>query len=89
MLADITGRTIETIDNSQEVGAIGTALAVAAGLIGEDVLELSRRLVKANRAYVPDPRNKEIYDRNYSVFNKLYKDNASNFWALNLNKGVQ
>ena len=36
-----------------------------------------------------NPRNKEIYDRNYSVFNKLYKDNASNFWALNLNKGVQ
>ncbi len=29
------------------------------------------------------PRNKEIYERNYSVFKKLYKDNADNFKALN------
>ena len=83
MLADITGRTIETIDNTQSVGAIGAALTVAAGVTGVDVLELSHRLVKANRAYAPDPRNKEIYERNYSVFKKLYKDNASNFRALN------
>jgi len=40
MLADITGRTIETVNNTQEVGAIGTALVVAAGLKGVDVLEL-------------------------------------------------
>jgi xylulokinase len=83
MLADITGRTIETIDNTQSVGAIGAALTVAAGVTGVDVLELSHRLVKANRAYAPAPRNKEIYERNYSVFKKLYKDNASNFRALN------
>ena len=83
MLADITGRTIETIDNTQSVGAIGAALTVAAGVTGVDVLELSHRLVKANRVYAPDPRNKEIYERNYSVFKKLYKDNASNFRALN------
>jgi len=25
------------------------------------------------------PRNKEIYERNYSVFKKLYKGNADNF----------
>ena len=41
-LADITGRTIETVDNTREVGAIGTALVVAAGVKGEDVLALSR-----------------------------------------------
>lgn len=46
MLADITGRTIETVDHSQEVGAIGTALVVAAGIKGVDVLEFSRQLVK-------------------------------------------
>ncbi|MBR4473067.1 MAG: FGGY-family carbohydrate kinase [Oscillospiraceae bacterium] len=83
MLADITGRTIETIDNPQSVGAIGAALTVAAGVKGVDVLELSRQLVKANHAYIPNPENKEIYDRNYSVFKKLYKSNASYFRALN------
>lgn len=83
MLADITGRTIETVDNSQEVGAIGTALVVAAGIRGVDVLELSRQLVKANHAYIPNPENKDIYERNYRVFKKLYKANAKFFKEIN------
>lgn len=86
ILADITGRTIETVDNTQEVGAIGTALVVAAGIKGEDVLALSRRLVKANHIYTPNPENKEIYERNYSVFKKLYSSNASNFKIINGDK---
>ena len=83
MLSDITGRTVETVSNTQEAGAVGTALVVAAGIKGEDVLELSRRLVKANRAYIPDPRNREVYERNYKVFRRLYKANASSFRELN------
>ena len=83
MLADITGRTIETINNAQEAGAIGAALVVAAGIKGEDVLELSRRLVKANHTYTPDPDNKEVYERNFKVFKNLYKSNAANFKQLN------
>ena len=83
MLADITGRTIETVNNSQEVGAVGTALVVAAGLKGVDVLELSRQLVKTNHSYAPDPKNLAVYERNYKVFKKLYKANASSFQALN------
>ena len=83
MLADITGRRIETVNNTQEVGAIGTALVVAAGVRGTDVLALARQLVKADRVYVPDPANKEIYERNYSVFKGLYRANARSFRALN------
>ena len=83
ILADITGRKIETINNTQEVGATGTALAVAAGLKGTDVLELSRRLVKVDCTYIPDPKNKGVYERNYQVFRKLYKSSASHFKRLN------
>ena len=83
MLADITGRQIETVSNPQEVGAVGTALVVAAGIRGEDVLELARRLVKVNHIYVPDSGNKEIYERNYKVFKNLYKSNARNFKNIN------
>ena len=83
MLADITGRTIETVDHTQQVGAIGTALVVAAGLRGEDVLELAQRLVRANRTYVPNPEDKAVYDRNYNVFKELYKSLARHFRALN------
>ena len=87
MLADITGRKIETVNNTQEVGAIGTALVVAAGVKGADVLELSRQLVKANQTYVPNLQNKEVYERNYKVFKNLYKSNASNY--KNINGGIR
>ena len=83
MLADITGRTIETVRNTQEVGAIGTALVVAAGVKGADVLELARRLVKAEHVYIPNPENREVYERSYRVFKKLYKSNAANFREIN------
>lgn len=83
MLADITGRTIETVHNTQEVGAIGTALVVAAGIKGTDVLELARQLVRANHIYVPTPNHKAIYERNYQVFKKLYKATASCFQKMN------
>ena len=83
MLADITGRTVETVNNTQEVGAIGTALVVAAGIKGVDALELSRRLIKTNCAYIPDPKNKDVYERNYRVFKNLYKSNAANYKQLN------
>ena len=83
ILADITGRTIETVGNTQEVGAVGSALVVAAGIKGEDVLELSRKLVKIKHVYKPNAANKEIYERSYGVFKKLYRSNARNFKALN------
>ena len=83
MLSDITGRTIETVDNTQEVGAVGTALVVAAGIKGEDVLELSRKLVRVKYVYKPNAANKEIYERNYKAFKRLYRSNAKNFKLLN------
>ena len=83
MLADITGRTIETVGNTQEVGAIGTALVVAAGIQGADVLELARKLVKVDKTYDPDPANNAAYERNYQVFKRLYKSNARNYRQLN------
>ena len=32
---------------------------------------------------LPDPANKGVYERNYRVFKKLYKTNASNFKDIN------
>ena len=83
MLADITGRKIETIDHTQEVGAMGAALVVAAVIKGLDVIDLSSRLVKPNHTYIPDDASKTVYERNYRVFRKLYKANAASFTAIN------
>ena len=83
MLADITGRRIETVSNSQEVGAIGTALVAAAGIRKVNVLDLAKELVKPDRVYVPDPDTKAVYERNYQVFKRLYRSNRNNFRDLN------
>ena len=83
MLADITGRTIEAVSNSQEFGAVGAALVVAAGIKKVDVLEFARQAVTVTHVYTPNTDNNDIYERNYSVFKKLYKSNAANFRALN------
>jgi xylulokinase len=82
MLADIIGRKIETVNNSQEVGAIGTALVVAAGIKKTNVLDLAHQLVKVNQVYTPRTEYREVYDRNYQVFKKLYQSNAKNFKAM-------
>ena len=83
MLADILGRRIETVKNPQEAGATGTALVVAAGIKNVDVLALAKQLVKADRMYVPDSGNREIYEHNYRVFKNLYHSNAKNFKKIN------
>jgi len=83
ILADIIGRKIETVNNSQEVGAVGTALVVAAGIKKENDLTLAKELVKTNQEYLPNPDNQKKYERNYRVFKKLYQSNKRNFKELN------
>ena len=83
MLADITGRKIETVDNPLEACAAGAALVVAAGLNNTNVLELAQKNIKPDRTYTPNPANKKIYNRNYRVFKRLYKSNKKNFRDLN------
>lgn len=80
MLADITGRTIEMVPNTQEVGAMGAAIVVAAGINKTDVLELAKKLVKVVQVYTPDPENKAVYDRNYEVFKKLLQGKQKNVY---------
>ncbi|MBQ9002018.1 MAG: FGGY-family carbohydrate kinase [Eggerthellaceae bacterium] len=83
ILADITGRTVETINGPQQAGAAGAALAVAAGIQGVDVLDLAKQLVKTDCAYTPNTANASVHERNYRVFKRLYKANAKNFRMLN------
>lgn len=83
MLADITGRTIETIDNPQNVGAVGAALVAAVGLGRLASLGEAKRYVRVARAYTPDPTNRAAYDRNYGVFKEIYASNKKLFKKLN------
>ena len=85
MLADITGRVIETIDEPQNSGAVGAALLIALGMKIIDSPEAAGRMVPVSAVYRPNPANKAVYERNYKVFQRLYKSNKKHFKALNEN----
>lgn len=41
------------------------------------------RLAPVKDRFVPDPDTGKVYDRNYSVFVQLYRNNKKNFAMLN------
>lgn len=83
ILADITNRTIETVEDSQDVGAVGAAMlsAVSLGVISS--IDEIGNYVKVKKTFTPDPQNREVYDRSYEVFKKLYPSNKKLFKTMN------
>jgi xylulokinase len=83
ILADCTGRSVETVANPQNAGAVGAALVAAKGLGLMTSIRDAGRFVKPERIYVPNRALREVYDRNYGVFVRLYGSNRRHFAALN------
>ncbi len=83
ILADVTGKTVETVDSPQNVGAVGAAVIMAVGLGVIDDVSHAKRLIPAKKTFIPNEKNKEVYDRNYEVYKNLYKNNKKAFAALN------
>lgn len=83
ILADVTGRTVETVDSPQNVGAVGAAVVMAVGLGMINDISEAKKLIPANKTFKPNKSNKEVYDRNYEVYKTLYKTNKASFKALN------
>ncbi|MBN2077317.1 MAG: FGGY-family carbohydrate kinase [Spirochaetes bacterium] len=83
IMADVTGRVIETVEDSQNVGAVGAALvcAVGLGIIGS--FAGAKALIPVRKEYRPNPGNRGLYDRNFQVFTKLYDANKKLFAMLN------
>lgn len=86
MLADITGRTIETVEHTKDVGAIGAAMLAAVGSGAFASLSEAAKLVQVNGRYTPNADNRAVYERNYQVFRRLYASNQKNFALLNAQK---
>lgn len=83
ILADVTGRIIETVENPQNVGAVGAAVLVAIGLGEINSYSEAKQFIPVTGTFYPKAEAKAIYDRNFKVFKNLYKSNQKNFWALN------
>ncbi|MDE7221183.1 MAG: FGGY-family carbohydrate kinase [Oscillospiraceae bacterium] len=83
ILADVTGRTIQTVSSPQNAGSVGAAAVMAVGLGLVPDLDAVGALIPVGRTFTPDAANKAVYDKNYAVFRKLYAANRANFRALN------
>ena len=83
MLADITGRRIETVDSPQNVGSVGAAAVMAVGLGLVPDLDAVGALIPAAAAFQPNGAHRAVYDKNYAVFKRLYAANRAQFRALN------
>lgn len=75
ILADITGRTIETVASPQNVGSVGAAAVTAVGLGIIESLECVQDFIPAAAVYEPDTEKHAQYEPYYQTFKKLYKAN--------------
>lgn len=83
IMADVLNHTIETVASPQNVGAVGAAAVMAVGLGLIDDLSEVCNLIPATKTFVPNPDHREIYDRNYEVFKRLYGDTKKEMKLLN------
>jgi xylulokinase len=72
IMADVTGREVEAVANSQEAGAMGCALAVAVALGEYGNYRSLKNVIKVRKSFQPDPGRRSIYDELYEVFRCLH-----------------
>jgi len=83
IFADVTGRRFEAIENPQEAGAIGAALAVpvALGIYG-DYKDI-KQVVRIRKTFEPDTKNKKLYDELFAHFKNMYERLSPFYKSLN------
>jgi len=82
MLADCTGRTVETVASPQNAGSVGAAALAAVGRGVITSLREVKGLVPAASVYAPDAAKKAEYDRYYDVYREMHKANKKLFKAI-------
>ncbi len=82
ILSDITGRTVEVVENPQNVGSVGAAAVVGVGLGIIPNLDKVGDFIPVSGKFVPDMGQKAIYDKYYEVFKRLYGANKKNYHIL-------
>jgi xylulokinase len=82
ILADVTGRSIEIVENPENAGAAGAALTCGVGL-GLFSFDEAGEMIRIGKTFEPQPENQQVYDRAYGVYRQLYAQNRQLFHTLN------
>jgi len=83
ILADVTGRVVEAVDDPQNAGAAGAALVAAWGLGLFPDLDTAASTVTVRGRFEPRAEHRAAHERNYRVFRRLYDANRALFQELN------
>src|SRR5690625_702582 len=83
ILADMLGRTVETVDKPQDIGAVGASVMAAIGLGYIEKLDDAKKLIQVKDTYYPNEKNTELYNNQFKVFKSLYFQNKKAFHQLN------
>ena len=83
ILADILQRDVVVVESPQNIGAVGAACCIAVGMGIISSMKDVKKLIPIKTTYHPNKANKAVYDRNFKVFQNLYKCNKKNFEILN------
>ena len=83
IMADVTGRAIETIDNPQDAGTVGAAVICGVGLGVIPTFRDACSFIPVKKTYLPRPEFRKTYDSAFEVFANLYKQNKTLFKKLN------
>lgn len=72
IIADVTGRKVETVANPQEAGALGIGLTAAIGLGLYPDFEALKKVIRVEQAFEPQACNAEVYDLLYRTYRRIY-----------------
>lgn len=72
IIADVTGRRVETVANPQEAGAVGAALTAAVGLGLYPGFEALKDVVRVEREFEPQACNAQVYAVLYRAYRRIY-----------------
>lgn len=86
MLSDITGRTIETVKDSQFVGSMGAAAIIGVGLGEIESLDVLKDFIPSDKVYYPDMEVHKEYEPYYQTFKQIYKSNKKIYHSLSTGK---
>lgn len=82
ILADVTQRNIEVVASPQNAGALGAAITVTLGL-GLIDIEKAKSLIQVEKSFNPLPENRNVYERQFNIFKRLYHQNHKLYKELN------
>ena len=84
IMADITNRTINQVKDPQLAGARGIALLASVSLGYLKSFYEIKKYIQIKQSFKPNPVNRNLYDKLYSEFKNIYKQNKK--WYARMNR---